>query len=138
MGTALLLILVLGALLVLVTFVIALRAGLGMLRARARLQKELSVELERRTLQTGQLEKELAALDARAKELPVQISELQRNLATLQVLTGALGASLQQAQNALTYSGLKTFGTAYLGERFGHYTKRRGRAVKVPAEETRR
>lgn len=138
MGTALLLILVLGTLLVLVTAAIALRAGLRMLRARASLQEELSAELERLTLQTGQLERELAALEARAQELPVQISELQRNLSNLQVLTGALGASLQQAQNALTYSGLKTFGTAYLGERLGRYTRHRGRAVKIPAEAPRR
>jgi len=38
----------------------------------------------------------------------VHVSELQQNLATLRVLTGALGISLGQAQRTLSSTGIKS------------------------------
>lgn len=105
----------LGALVSLVAAVLALRAYLGYRRARAAFQSDVTDEVARLAERTGELEGGLSALDARAAELPVQISELQQSLATLRVLTAALGASLRQVQRVLSYSALKTLSADRLG-----------------------
>jgi septal ring factor EnvC (AmiA/AmiB activator) len=112
MGTILVILILVGAALTLVAAVAAIRAYLRLRRARAALQNHLTDEVARLSRRTGELEKSISALDARAQQLPVQISELQQSLATLQVLTGALAASLRQAQKVLSYSALKTLSAA--------------------------
>ena len=112
MGTILVILILVGAALTLVAAVAAIRAYLRLRRARAALQNHLIEEVVRLSRRTGELEKSLSALDARAQQLPVQISELQQSLVTLQVLTGALATSLRQAQKVLSYSALKTLSAA--------------------------
>jgi septal ring factor EnvC (AmiA/AmiB activator) len=112
MGSVLVILILVGAALALMAAVVAIRAYLRFRRARAALQNHLTEEVVRLSRRTGELEKSLSALDARAQQLPVQISELQQSLATLQVLTGALAASLRQAQKVLSYSALKTLSAA--------------------------
>jgi hypothetical protein len=112
MGTALVIVILIGAALALVAAVSALRAYLGFRRARAAFHNHLTEEVIRLSRRTGELEKSLTALDARAQRLPVQIAELQQSLATLQTLTGALAATLRQAQKVLSYSALKTLSAA--------------------------
>ena len=97
-----------GAALSLVTAVGALRAYLRLRRARSALNKRLTEEVADLARRTGELEKGLSDLDARAQLLPVRISELQQSLSTLRVLTEALAAALRQAQRVLSYSALKT------------------------------
>ena len=97
-----------GATLSLVTAVGALRAYLRLRRARSALNKRLTEEVADLARRTGELEKGLSDLDARAQLLPVRISELQQSLSTLRVLTEALAAALRQAQRVLSYSALKT------------------------------
>ena len=89
----------------LVTGVSALRAGLRLRRTRAALRTNLYSEIDQLTRRSAELEENLAALDARAQDLPVRISELQQNLATLRVLTNALGASLRQSRRVLSFTG---------------------------------
>jgi septal ring factor EnvC (AmiA/AmiB activator) len=112
MGSVLVIIILVGAALALMAAVVAIRAYFRFRRARAALQNHLTEEVVRLSRRTGELEKSLSALDARAQQLPVQISELQQSLATLQVLTGALATSLRQAQKVLSYSALKTLSAA--------------------------
>ena len=112
MGSVLVILILVGAALALVAAVVAIRAYLRFRRARAALQHHLTQEVVRLSQRTDELEKSLSALDARAQQLPVQISELQQSLATLQVLTGALATSLAQAQRVLSYSALKTLSAA--------------------------
>ncbi len=112
MGTVLVILILVGAALALMAAVAAIRAYLRFRRARAALQNHLAEEVVRLSQRTDELEKSLSALDARAQQLPVQISELQQSLATLQVLTGALATSLRQAQKVLSYSALKTLSAA--------------------------
>ena len=111
MGTVLLILILVGAALALVAGVRALRAYLSYRRARAALQKHLAQEVDRLARRTGELKKNLSALDSRAQQLPLQISELQQSLSTLRVLTGALAASLRQVQRVLSYSSLKDLGS---------------------------
>ena len=118
MGTVLVILILVGAALTLVAAVGALRAYLRLRRTRAALQNHLTEELARLSRRTGELEKSLSALDARAQQLPVQISELQQSLATLQVLTGALATSLRQTQKVLSYSALKTLSAARAADLF--------------------
>ncbi len=108
MATFLTIIIVAGALLALVTAISALRAWLRLRRARAVLEAEIGTEVVRLAGRASELEGSLAALNARAELLPVRISALQQNLATLGVLTGALGTSLRQAQKVLTSAGMKS------------------------------
>jgi hypothetical protein len=61
------------------------------------------------------LERNLSAVDARAAELPVQISELQSNLNRLQILTSALGTSLRQVQKVLSFNALKVLSADRIG-----------------------
>jgi hypothetical protein len=97
-----------GAALALVTAAVALRAYLRLRRVRAALSGRLTGEVTDLARRTGELERVLSDLDARAQRLPVRISELQQSLATLHVLTGALAATLRQAQGVLSFSALKT------------------------------
>ena len=108
MGTLLIILVLASALVAFVAAISALRAGLRLRRTRAALRTHLSSEVTRLARRTAEVEKSLAALDARAQALPVRISELQQNLATLRVLVNALGTSLRQAQRLLSYTGLKS------------------------------
>ncbi len=108
MATFLTIIIVVGALLAFIAAISALRAGLRLRRARAALEAEIGAEVIRLAGRASKLEGSLAALNARAEMLPVRISSLQQNLATLGVLTGALGTSLRQAQKVLTSAGMKS------------------------------
>jgi len=110
-----LILIALGALISLVAAVRALRAYLGYRRARAAFQGAVTNEVARLAERTSELESGLSALDARAAELPIQISELQQSLTRLRILTGALSASLRQVQRVLSYSAFKTLSAARLG-----------------------
>ena len=116
MGTVLVILILAGAALALVAAVGALQAYLRLRRARAAFQNHLTEEVVRLSRRTGELEKNLSALEVRAQQLPLQISELQQSLATLQVLTEALAASLRQAQKVLSYSALKTLSAARVAD----------------------
>ena len=105
----------LGAIVALVAALAALGAYLRFRRARIELQDRLATEVESLSRRTVELERGLAALQERSARLPISISGLQQNLSTLQVLTGALAASLRQAQAVLSYSALKTLSGGYLG-----------------------
>ena len=128
MGTVLVILILLGAALALVAAVGAIRAYLRFRRARAAFQTHLTEEVARLSRRTGELERNLSALEARAQLLPVQIAELQRSLATLQILTGALAATLRQAQKVLSYSALKTLSAARVAEllRFSPAARKEG------------
>ena len=108
MWTLLVILTLAGALAALVAGVAALGAWLRFRRTRAALLTSLALEVARLAGRTAELERSLAALDARAAALPVRLSELQRNLTTLRVLTNALAVSLRQAQRVLSPAGLKT------------------------------
>ena len=108
MATFLTIIIVAGALLAVVTAIFALRAGLRLRRARAILEAEIGAEVTRLAGRTSELEESISALNARAEMLPLRISQLQHSLATLSILTGALGTSLRQAQKVLTSAGMKS------------------------------
>ncbi|MGF1472321.1 MAG: hypothetical protein ACFB50_11370 [Rubrobacteraceae bacterium] len=101
-----------GALLALISGVVALRAWLSFRRVRLSFQRQLSEDVAQLAARTVELEQNVSALDARAQQLPVQISRLQENLTTLRILTRTLAVSLTQAQRVLSYSGLKTFSAA--------------------------
>ena len=131
MGTMLLILILVGAALALVTGVRAIRAYLSYRRARAALQEHLAAEVDRLAQRTGELEKNLSALDARAQQLPLQISELQQSLSTLRILAGALAASLRQVQRVLSYSSLKNVGSARIADAL---TFRRSRQQVLPTE----
>ena len=104
-----------GAVLALVTALAALGAYLRYRQARAELQENLTSEVERLSQRTGELERGLISLQERSARLPISISGLQQNLSTLQVLTGALAASLAQAQTLLSYSVRETVDATPLG-----------------------
>lgn len=119
MITILLILIPFGAILTLVTGLRALRAWLAYRRARATFQTEVTDEVARLAQRTGELERGVARLDARANQLPVRISELQQSLAALTALTGVLGTSLRQAQKILSVTRIKTSGTATLSDTIG-------------------
>ncbi len=131
MGTVLLILILVGAALAVAAGVRAIRAYLSYRRARATLQSHLAKEVDRLARRTGELEKNLSSLDARAQQLPLQISELQQSLSTLRVLTGALAASLRQIQRILSYSSLKALGSARIADAL---RSRRPREQKHPTE----
>jgi septal ring factor EnvC (AmiA/AmiB activator) len=116
MGTLFLISILAGAVLALFAAIGALRAYLRLRRARAALQSNLTEEVDRLSQRTGELEKNLSTLDARAQQLPIQIAELQQSLSTLRVLTAALGATLQQVQRVLSYSALKTLSAGRIAD----------------------
>ena len=105
----------LGAVLALVAALAALGAYLRYRQARAELQDNLTSEVERLSQRTGELERGLISLQERSARLPISISGLQQNLSTLQFLTGALAASLAQAQTLLSYSVRETVDATPLG-----------------------
>ncbi|HEV2744449.1 MAG TPA: hypothetical protein VGV91_14935 [Rubrobacter sp.] len=105
----------LGAVLALAAALAALGAYLRYRQARAKLQENLTSEVERLSQRTGELERGLISLQERSARLPISISGLQQNLSTLQVLTGALAASLAQAQTLLSYSVRETVDATPLG-----------------------
>ena len=108
MGIFLLILILVGAALALVMAVIALRAYLLLRRARATLNQRLNEEISDLARRSGEMERSLSDLDARAQQLPIRIYELQQSLSTLRVLTQALAATLRQAQRVLSYNALKT------------------------------
>ncbi len=108
MGTILIILVIASALVAFVTAIFALRAGLKLRRTRAALRSHLYSEIAQLSYRTAELEKNLAALHARAEALPIRIFELQQNLATLQVLTNTLGDSLRQAQRVFSFTSLKS------------------------------
>ena len=116
MGTLFLISILAGAVLALFAAIGALRAYFRLRRARAALQSNLTEEVDRLSQRTGELEKNLSTLDARAQQLPIQIAELQQSLSTLRVLTAALAATLQQAQRVLSYSALKTLSAGRIAD----------------------
>jgi len=116
MGTIFLILILVGAALALITGAVALRAYLRLRRARAAFQSHLTEEVDLLSQRTGELEENLSALDARAQQLPIRISELQQSLTTLRVLTGALAATLRQAQKILSYSALKTLSAGRIAD----------------------
>ena len=116
MGTVFLILILAGALLSLVAAIAALRSYLRLRRARAALNQRLTEEVADLARRTGELERGLADLDARAQQLPVRISELQQSLSTLRVLTEALAATLRQAQRVLSYSALKTLSAGRIAD----------------------
>jgi hypothetical protein len=108
MGTFLTILVLVSAFLAFVAGASALRAGLRLRRTQLALRSHLYSEVVRLAGRATELEKSLTDLDARARALPVHISELQQNLATLRVLTNALGLSLRQAQRVLSSAGIKS------------------------------
>ena len=114
LGTLLVVLIVVGAVLAVMAAAVALRAYFRFRRARVTLQDHLVEEVSRLSQRTTELEQSLSSLDARAQELPIRISELQQSLSTLRVLTEALGASLRQAQRVLSFSAIKTLSSTHL------------------------
>lgn len=111
----------------LVTAIISLRAGLRLWRTRKRTRERLMTEVSSLAERSRELEERSAALSERANELPITISNLQQNLATLQFLARTLSTSLQQAQRILSYDRLRTSGSSYIAETA---QKRVGEAVR--------
>jgi len=116
-----------GAVLALVAALAALGAYLRYRQARIGLQERLASEVESLSQRTGELERGLTALQERSAQLPISISGLQQNLSTLQVLTGALAASLGQAQRVLSYSVRESVDATPIG-----------RLLPAPSQEARR
>jgi septal ring factor EnvC (AmiA/AmiB activator) len=116
MGTVLVILILVGAALALVAALGALRAYLRLRRARAAFSRHVTQEVDDLARRSGELEKSLSELDARAQQLPIQIAELQQSLATLRILTEALATSLRQVQRVLSYSALKTLSAARITE----------------------
>ena len=108
LGTFLTILIVAGASLSFLAAISALRAGLRLRRARHALEAEIGAEVIRLAGRASELEESISALNARAEMLPVRISQLHHSLATLGILTGALGTSLRQAQKVLTSAGMKS------------------------------
>jgi hypothetical protein len=123
MGTILVILMLVGTALALVAAVGAIRAYLRLRHARTALRNHLTEEVARLSRRTGELEESLSDLDARAQQLPLQISELQQSLATLRVLTEALAVSLRQAQKVLSYSALKTLSATRIADLLRPATK---------------
>ncbi len=118
MTSLLLVIALIGALLALVTGVRALRAWLRYRNVRNALQEHLAEEVAGLLSRTGELEKNLSALDSRSQQLPIRIAELQENLTTLRILTSALSISLRQLQRVLSFNALKTLSAVHLSNLF--------------------
>lgn len=108
MGTLPVILVLASAFVALITAVFALRAFLRLRRVYAALRASVYPEVDLLARRATEIEKNLAALDARAAALPVRISELQQNLATLRVLANLLGTSLRQVQKLLSSTGLKS------------------------------
>ncbi|HLM77155.1 MAG TPA: hypothetical protein VK361_01990 [Rubrobacteraceae bacterium] len=139
MGTLLVILVFTSALVALVAATSALRAGLKLRRTRAVLSSHLSSKVAQLARRSTELEKNLAALDARVQAMPVRISELQQNLATLRLLTSTLSTSLRQAQRVLSLTGLKSSLARPLAGAFGTQTKsNEGSVARGQREDTPR
>ncbi len=134
MGTFLTILVLASAFLAFVAGISALLAGLRLRRTHLALRSHFYSEVVRLTGRATELEKNLTALDARAQALPVRISELQQNLATLRILTTALGTSLRQARRVLSPNGIGALLASPLAGGFGTSTERSG----PPAGDDRR
>ena len=104
-----------GAVLAIVAALAALGAYLRYRLAKIALQEQLASEVERLAQRAGELERSALALQERSAQLPISISGLQQNLSTLQVLSGLLAGSLNQAQRVLSYSVRETIDATPLG-----------------------
>lgn len=102
MVTVMILVVLASALLALFSGLFALRAGLRLRRTQMEVGGALFGEIERLSRRTTEVEANLRALDARAQALPIHIDGIQRNLATLRVLSNTLAVSLRQARKALS------------------------------------
>lgn len=98
----LLILMLVGALLALVAALTALRAWLRFRRTRFAMQDRLSVDVERLALRTNEIEERVRAAETRAGALPVHAYEIQQNLTTLKILTGALATSLNRSRKVLS------------------------------------
>ena len=115
MGVFLLILILVGAALALLTALGALGAYLRLRQTRAAVEGHIVEEVSRLAQRTREVEAGLSALDARAAQLPLRISELQQSLGTLSILTGALAASLGQAQRVISYSALEALSAVRSG-----------------------
>jgi hypothetical protein len=122
MSPILVTILVLGAVITLVTFAMAIRAGVSAFVAQARLRRELASEVDRLARRTGELQTRTARLERSTQDLPANVSRIQENLAELRVLSGNLYVTLSQARRMLSYSGIKSSGTSWLSKTVRHRT----------------
>lgn len=107
-------ILILGAILSLVSAVMAIRAGVSAFVTQARLRRELTAEVESLSIRAGELAERSARLEAKTRDLPVSLGRMQEDLADLRVLSGNLYVTLSQARRMLSYSGMKSSGTSWL------------------------
>ena len=124
MGIFLIILVLASASVALVAAISALRAGFRLRRTRIELQTYFSAEVVRLAERATELEKNLAALDARAQTLPVRVSELQENLVTLGILADALTTTLRQVQKILSSTGLKSSLAKPLAEIVGNRARR--------------
>ncbi len=114
----LLALILIGAVLALVTAVRALGAWLRYRRARIELRDHLTDEVANLLSRTGEMEENLASLEIRSQQLPVQIAELQESLTTLRILTSALTSTLQQLSRALSFDAIKALSAVQLSNLF--------------------
>lgn len=111
MSPVLLIILIVGALLTLVTGVVALRAGVRAFVAQADLRKRLDAEMQSLSQRAGELEGKAARLQEQSRDMPIRVERIQENLAALRILSRNLYVSIDQTRRALSYSGLVSSGT---------------------------
>lgn len=123
MSPILLVILILGALLTLVTGVVALRAGVRAFVAQSDLRKRLDAEMESLSQRAEELEGKAARLQEQSRDMPVRVERIQENLAALRVLTHNLYVSINQARRALSYSGLLSSSTSRLSRAARRYAR---------------
>ncbi|CAN5136275.1 hypothetical protein BH18ACT10_BH18ACT10_17000 [soil metagenome] len=92
----------------------AIRAWLRYRRARIELRDHLTDEVANLLSRTGEMEENLASLETRSQELPIQIAELQESLTTLRILTSALTSTLRQVSRVLSFDAIKTLSAVHL------------------------
>ena len=104
------------AVLAMMAAVRALRAWLRYRRARIELRDHLTAEVADLLSRTGEMEENLAGLEVRSQQLPVQIAEFQESLTTLRILTSALTATIRQVSRVLSFDALKTLSATHLSD----------------------
>ena len=92
----------------------AIRAWLRYRRARIELRDHLTDDVANLLSRTGEMEENLASLETRSQELPIQIAELQESLTTLRILTSALTSTLRQVSRVLSFDAIKTLSAVHL------------------------
>ena len=102
------------AFLAMVAAIRAIRAWLRYRRARIEFRDHLTDEVANLLSRMGEMEENLASLETRSQELPIQIAELQESLTTLRILTSALTSTLQQVSRVLSFDALKTLSAVHL------------------------